>query len=177
MPNSITTVDSGAFGGLWDWQYNISDYGKYVGNADNPYMILLEPTSSSFSQIHEDCRVISKHAFKGLYGMVPNVIRIPKFITKISTNTFVNCNSLTTIIIDSYVLEEIELGAFEGCPNLTNIFLAKNRDELWQNATINDETIKSATIYYYSEQEPSTEGNYWHYDTDGKTPIIWEATE
>ena len=63
------------------------------------------------------------------------------------------------------------------CPLKTNIFIVKNREELWQNATINDEIIKSATIYYYSEQQPTSEGNYWHYDTDGKTPIVWEVTE
>jgi hypothetical protein len=39
----------------------------------------------------------------------------------------------------------------------------------------------SATIYYYSENEPplNEEGtayddNYWHYAEDGVTPIIWE---
>ncbi|MBQ8615646.1 MAG: hypothetical protein IJ415_03680, partial [Clostridia bacterium] len=34
-----------------------------------------------------------------------------------------------------------------------------------------------ATIYYYSEEQPTdAEGNYWHYDTDGKTPVVWEVT-
>ena len=30
-------------------------------------------------------------------------------------------------------------------------------------------------LYLYSETEPTTSGNYWHYDTDGKTPIVWDA--
>jgi len=31
----------------------------------------------------------------------------------------------------------------------------------------------SSAIYFFSSTEPTEEGNYWHYDTDGKTPIIW----
>ncbi|MBO5394611.1 MAG: leucine-rich repeat domain-containing protein [Clostridia bacterium] len=173
LPTSIANVGQSAFGGLWDWQYNISHYGKYVGNLDNPYMILLEPTSSSFSEIHEDCYVIAKYAFKGSSGLTPTKVSLPYWISKISSNSFYYCNSITSLIVDSLILEEIEENAFEGCLNLQSIFLAKNREQLWQNATINDEIIKSATVYYYSEQEPTTEGNYWHYDTDGKTPIIW----
>lgn len=27
-------------------------------------------------------------------------------------------------------------------------------------------------VYYYSEAEPVSEGNYWHYDDDGN-PAVW----
>lgn len=36
-----------------------------------------------------------------------------------------------------------------------------------------DKRYHSTTIYYYSETEPTTSGYYWHYDTDGITPIVW----
>ena len=29
-------------------------------------------------------------------------------------------------------------------------------------------------VYYYSETKPTTDGDYWHYDTDGVTPVLWE---
>ena len=33
----------------------------------------------------------------------------------------------------------------------------------------------NATVYWYRETEPiGEEGNFWHYDTDGVTPVIWE---
>ena len=28
-------------------------------------------------------------------------------------------------------------------------------------------------VYYYSETEPTTEGNYWYYDENG-VPKVWE---
>lgn len=34
-------------------------------------------------------------------------------------------------------------------------------------------TLTSAEIYYYSEEEPASQGNYWHYDTDGVTITKW----
>ena len=40
--------------------------------------------------------------------------------------------------------------------------------------------ITSSILYYYSETEPALNsdgtgyaGNYWHYDTDGTTAVIW----
>lgn len=39
------------------------------------------------------------------------------------------------------------------------------------------EKCEGANIYYYSETEP-TGGNaleYWHYDTDGATPVAWDV--
>lgn len=32
--------------------------------------------------------------------------------------------------------------------------------------------LSSATVYYYSESEPTTAGNYWYYD-ENKKPVIW----
>ena len=31
----------------------------------------------------------------------------------------------------------------------------------------------SPTVCFYSENKPTTSGNFWHYDSDGKTPILW----
>ena len=43
------------------------------------------------------------------------------------------------------------------------------------------DNLTSATRYYYSETEPALnaegtayDGNFWHYDTDGITPVIWK---
>ena len=32
--------------------------------------------------------------------------------------------------------------------------------------------LKNATRYYYSEDVPTTSGNFWHYDENGN-PVIW----
>ncbi|MBQ7351662.1 MAG: hypothetical protein IJW59_02195 [Clostridia bacterium] len=59
-----------------------------------------------------------------------------------------------------------------------DVFFELTKDEL---ADIDSGLIGSSayeTRYYYSDTEPTDGYNYWHYDTDGKTPVIWEsATE
>ena len=44
---------------------------------------------------------------------------------------------------------------------------AERGDEYWKAGR------DPATVYYYSEEEPTVEGNYWHYDENGN-PAIWE---
>ena len=44
----------------------------------------------------------------------------------------------------------------------------------WNNITIGtNSNITPTKTYFYSENQPTAEGNYWHYDTDGTTPIAW----
>ena len=46
--------------------------------------------------------------------------------------------------------------------------------EDWAKISIAEynENLISAMRYYYSENEPEENGNYWHYDRDSVTPVI-----
>ena len=39
-----------------------------------------------------------------------------------------------------------------------------------------NECFANATVYYYSEEYPTEEGNYWYYDKDG-IACIWQQEE
>lgn len=48
----------------------------------------------------------------------------------------------------------------------------------------NPNLLPNLPCYYYSESEPTLnedgtayDGNYWKYDTDGVTPIVWVYTK
>jgi hypothetical protein len=62
--------------------------------------------------------------------------------------------------------------AFTGCTSLTTVYYEGTADE-WTSITIdlNNDPLKSATVYYYSETDPAEEGNYWHY-VNG-VPTAW----
>jgi hypothetical protein len=69
----------------------------------------------------------------------------------------------------------IGANAFLGCSGLKNLYYCGTSAD-WDNigiGRINTSRLNSATIYYYSESQPTDEGNYWHYDTDGVTPVVW----
>ena len=101
-------------------------------------------------------------------------IIIPDRVESIGDMAFYACSSLESITIPDRV-ESIGDMAFGWCTSLSSVFY-KGTAEEWSNISIgygNDE-LTFATVYYYSEPAPTTEGNYWHYDEDGITPVIWE---
>ena len=117
-----------------------------------------------------------------------------EFISGQQYYTFQHCISLTDITLPS-TLKKIGLKSFEGCMSLKKIVIPENvskivgqaflncpleevyyrgTEEEWANIEIiefNNETLLSAERYYYSETEPTEEGNYWHY-VDG-VPTKW----
>ena len=99
-------------------------------------------------------------------------ITIPNGVTSIGRQTFYNCTSLASITIPKGVTS-IGERAFYECSNLQTIFYNGTAEE-WSAITIdenNNTPLKNATIYYYSEIAPTTEGNFWHY-VDG-VPTPW----
>lgn len=102
---------------------------------------------------------------------------LPDGIVSIGAAAFDNCSSLTEIVISNKVIS-IGNWAFNGCTSLTNVYY-KGTEEDWEKIVIgnNNDCLNIATIYYYVENEvdvPTDGGNYWHYDTDGKTILLWE---
>jgi hypothetical protein len=55
---------------------------------------------------------------------------------------------------------------------LTSVYY-KGTAEEWNETSIGDSNyyLISATRYYYSETKPTEEGNYWHYDENGKVSV------
>ena len=89
-----------------------------------------------------------------------------------------------SVVIGNSV-ESIGDYAFYYCSSLTSVYY-KGSAEDWAKITIGDynDKLKKATRYYYTESEPALnaegtayDGNYWHYDTDGVTPVIWVYTK
>ncbi len=100
--------------------------------------------------------------------------------TSVGDYAFSNCRELTIVTIPDSVIF-IGNYAFSCCSELKIVFY-EGTEEQWNKLSIGSDNndLTSATRCYYSETEPALnsdgsayEGNYWHYDTDGKTPVIW----
>ena len=64
-----------------------------------------------------------------------------------------------TIVIIGNGVTSIDFDAFFGCSNLEIIYYGGTESE-WSQLSY---TPEYGTVYYYSETQPTTIGNYWHY--------------
>ena len=81
--------------------YNVYENGRYLGNEENPYVILVGLTDTSMNElkIHPDCKIIDLSASSSVSGSFPNIteIMIPasvQFIAKESLTILDNLNKI-----------------------------------------------------------------------------------
>ena len=93
-------------------------------------------------------------------------------LDRIGYHVFALCSSLESIVIPSGVTR-IGPEAFYLCRSLEAVYYRGTATQ-WQAVTISsDSFVSTTTVYYYSESQPTDTGNYWHFDTDGVTPVKW----
>lgn len=105
-----------------------------------------------------------------LYGMInENSVTVPAHLKSIDSSLFGISTNLQTVIFEGKP-DKIAANTFANDPSLTDIFVVWSEGEVagypWG--------APSATVYYYSETKPTTEGNFWHY-VNGE-PAVWELT-
>ena len=111
---------------------------------------------------------INDSVFYGCESLISVVI--PESVTSIGGNAFNGCTNLSSVIIPESV-QTIKGYAFYEIPEL-NIYY-EGTQEKWKNTDRYIYATGSAAIYFYSETQPTEEGNFWYYGTDGVTPVDW----
>ncbi|MBQ7324062.1 MAG: leucine-rich repeat protein [Clostridia bacterium] len=122
----------------------------------------------------------SYYIIKDIFNCTETNLIIPsthggKPVREIGNSAFRDCSSLTSVVIGDSVTS-IGNSAFYDCTKLTSVYYKGTASD-WSAISIDNtygynNSLINATRYYYSENQPTEEGNYWHY-VDGK-PTIWE---
>lgn len=125
IPNSISSIGESAFGDCYDLQYNIKDNLKYLGNDSNPYVCLMDTTSSEIKTANIDihCKTIGSYAF--FYCESLTSIVIPNNVVYISYGAFSRCSNLQVVVLSNRITD-IEGYVFEDCTNLESVVLSDN---------------------------------------------------
>ena len=189
IPNSVTSIGNYAF-------YNcssltsitipdsVTSIGAYAFSGCSSLTNITIPNSvmSIGIYVFDNCRSltnvkISDGVMSIGWGMFFNCssltsITIGNSVTNIGYRAFHDCSSLTSVTIpDSVTI--INASAFGGCSRLTSVYYKGSAEE-WvkiDGVESDDTYLQSATKYFYSETEPTDDGNYWRYV--GGVPTVW----
>ena len=175
IPDSVTSIGSSAFSGCSGLTSVIIP--DSVTSIDG--WAFWGCSSLTSITIGNGVTSIGSSAFWNCSGLTN--VTIGNGVTSIGSSAFEYCSSLTSVTIGNGVTS-IGSSAFRGCSSLKTV-LYKGTTEKWKKISIDsyNGNLTNADRYYYSETEPALNsdgtayaGNYWHYDTDGVTPIIWK---
>lgn len=191
LPNSITTIETCAFYEFKNLkEITIPDSVTTIGhgafsNCENLHEVSIPDSVTS----------IGDTAFHGCSNL--KNVRLSNNLESIGEYAFQYCTQLNNIQLPEK-LKSIGMSAFRRCYNINIILSANNQANYHKEAFYNTENgatqppyhsifylgnqeqwdtlVESCSlnyneIYFYSDTYQ--EGNYWHYDTDNKTPVNW----
>ena len=100
--------------------YNLYDNAYYLGNSDNPYIILVKGTESTITScdIHENTIIIYQSAFYNYSEL--KEIDIPNKVLTIHKYAFYGCQLAEHLVLGENI-KEIGYGAFSDCTSLRTI--------------------------------------------------------
>lgn len=153
---------------------SVTSIGYYAFRECNKIETITVAQGNTVYHSVDNCLI--KTSSKSLVlGCKNSVIPDDGSVTDIGNSAFFGCSGLTALIIPKFITY-ISNYAFYGCSNLQTVYYEGETETDWGEIYIGSEyntNLTRATIYFYSETQPTDGGYYWHYDTDGKTPVVW----
>ena len=145
IPNSIVSVGDHAFENCGKLEYNELDNALYLGNTENPHLILVKAKDATITRCIVDDKTVAicDNAFHGCTELA--MLDIPDTVKNIGSYAFKGCGSLTKI---NFPEGNTFIGAetFEGCSNLKKIAIPASVTTVGKAAFANCVSLKEVTI-------------------------------
>ena len=125
IPSGVEIVGKEAFPDYGGLTYNIYDNAKYLGNKENPYVLLVKALDKSIQscEINNNAKIISNYAFSYCESLIS--VKISESVKYIDEYSFYDCDSLTSIEIPNGVTR-IGDSAFFDSSALENIRISES---------------------------------------------------
>ncbi len=188
LPSTLTSIGGRAFEGCN--RLAVTSYGgaRYLGNEENPYLLLLKAESVTLTscQVHAETRLIDQSAFGSCSKLTSltfegesqvifigqnafagcsslREITLPRGVKVLGGQVFRNCRQLVSVSIPAdSALEVIGTGAFTGCSMLESLSIPKSVRSLGTDA------FKGCDKLLHTESE----GAYYLTDDAGALTVL-----
>ena len=157
--------------------------GAFRGCSELTAVVFFGDTTALGNYVFDDCsKLVGIELPQGLFAIGEQLfcdcesltyIKIPDSVTTVGKSVFVLCKNLQTVVIGSGV-QVIESNVFDGCELLETIYY-KGTEADWKklsNDSLGELVNLNVEIYFYSEEQPMNDGNYWYANSYGN-PIKW----
>ena len=167
IPETVTSIGQSAFEGC----NNLKSISIPNGVTSIGQKAFYECKKLENIIIPDGVTFIRHYTFYGCESL--EWVSLPESVYYIDQFAFKNCSSLKSIIIPSAVTK-IDFAAFLYCDALTTVYYGGTEDK-WSTISIegNNGCLNGVRKYYFSQTEPEKDGYFWHFDTDGVTPVSW----
>lgn len=145
ISQNIVSIGTDTFYGCNNLKFNYYKNGMYLGNAENPYIALIDTEIDNFVgfEFAEDISCIGGGAFSKCESLLQ--INIPNSITCINRGTFNECRSLEQVSLPNSITH-IGPYAFCYCNNLTQVEIPNNVTEIEYGAFFGCDSLESIKI-------------------------------
>ena len=190
IPDSVTTSDRYVFTGCTalvrvELSNRITELGEYMFKDCISLVSVVVPASvekigtyafygcTSLTSIEFKCEEDAYTGHSILLGCTSlQNVTLWNGLKTVDNYFFGECTSLVSVVLPGTVTK-ISSNVFYLCESLESIYYLGTAEE-WANVKLADKTeyFVNADIYFYSEDEPAEEGNYWHYSESGEV-VVW----
>lgn len=157
LPDSITEIESGVFDNCTSLQYNTFENGNYLGNTNNPFVVLISGIDNSVVsyKVNENCNVIYENALSE-FSKLTN-IDMPYSITYIGSNAFSLCTSLESFTVPNFV-KHFDASWFYYCTSLQSITLSANIETVSIDYMFGCDSFSEFNVYSTNSRFTAREG-------------------
>lgn len=125
LPSTIKDIDKYYFSYSTELKYNEYNRIKYLGNEQNPYLVLMNGKyAPSAAEIHPQTQIIADKAFENARNITQ--ISIPGSINIIGEAAFKGCEKLTYAELADGAEKNIKWETFADCTHLKQIKIPKS---------------------------------------------------
>ena len=155
LPDSLLDIAAADFDGCTNLQYNVYKNVKYLGNATNPYLALIEPTELPITalNIHKDTKIIANTPLGGILKNVYFEGNLATWCTIKGANNvlsstrtlYINNQALAGVLTIPNTVTYIGDHAFYDCNALTSVNIPDSVTKICESA-FSGCSVTSATI-------------------------------